>query len=426
MSKFKMDRKARAKAFKNRATRQGGGFDAPWPKDVSVFKFKEGDNRIRILPPFHKNAEHYGYDVWLHNDIGADKGQYACPKKMKNEPCPICEERERAQRKGEDAEYIKSLAPKNRVLAWVIDRAKEDAGPMLLPMAWTLDRDISSASIDKETKEVRIIDDPSEEGRDVIVTRTGTKVNTEYDPQVSSKARPLSEDDELSEEWLAFAKEHLLPDQVVFMDEDYLKKALAGSVSSDDEDDEEEDDDEKPKSKKKEARHDEDDDEDSDDEDDDKPKKKKSKASDEDDEEDDDADDDDEDNDDEPKKKKKKSKDDEDEDDKDDDSSDDDDDDEDDEDEKPKKKKKKSDEDEDSDDEDDDADDEDDEDEKPNKKGGKVSDSVRKKLKDEDDEEDDDADDDDEDNDDEPKKKKKKSKDDEDEDEDADDEDDDD
>jgi hypothetical protein len=271
------------KAAQKRANQSGGLYDSPFKSDFTSWKPKEGENRIRFLPPTWEDAEHYGLDVYVHYGIGSDDQAYLCAAKMKGEACPICDERKRAQKDGDD-QYAKDLAPVKRVLVWVIDRNDEDAGPQLWSMAWSIDAEIASLSIDKRSGETLFIDNP-EDGYDIEISRKGTKLRTKYSgTKIDRKPSPLADDQDTADEWLKMVQENPLTDVLVYFDPEHIAAVAAGRKAKDedeDEDDDEEEDGGRFKGKSREAaadarkkRRPDDDDEDEDEDDDEEPRKK--------------------------------------------------------------------------------------------------------------------------------------------------------
>jgi hypothetical protein len=168
-----------AESVEARANQQGGNFEGFVLDEYKTFVPKNGDNAVRILPrDASEGADHYGEDVWVHYNIGPDKATIICPQKMANESCPVCEQRQRAERRG-DEEAVKELRVVRRVLAWVIDKKNEDNGPLIWGMPWTVDRDIAKACRDRETGAFYFIDDP-EEGYDVYFDRSGNPPQIDY------------------------------------------------------------------------------------------------------------------------------------------------------------------------------------------------------------------------------------------------------
>jgi hypothetical protein len=206
---------------------QGGGdFDKILKDGIKMWKPNDGDNNIRILPPTWKDAEHFGLDLYVNYGIGADKATYLSLSKMKGEDDPIEEERRKAQQDG-DEEYAKELAPKKRVLVWLIDRDHERDGVQAWAMPQGLDRDIVKVSVDKKSGEVLQIDHP-EDGYDVSFEKNGTGMKTKYEAaSIARRSSPLGKD-----AWLQFAIDNPLPDQLNYFDYDHIARAFGGKSAS--------------------------------------------------------------------------------------------------------------------------------------------------------------------------------------------------
>jgi hypothetical protein len=230
-------------AVKKRANQTGGAFDSLFDSKFATFAPKDDDTTLRFLPPTWDDPDHYGYDIYVHYDVGSDSQRYLCPNKMRGENCPICEEKKRAEAEGDTA-YAKTLTPVKRVLAWVINRQDEDSGPLLYAMPWTLDRDFNKLSIDKRSGEVLNIDDP-EDGYDVEFSKTGKKKKVQYSGvSIARRSSPLSDDQEQADEWLEFVEENPVPDVLQIYDYEYIKSIAAGKKDHSDDDDEDAEEDE--------------------------------------------------------------------------------------------------------------------------------------------------------------------------------------
>ncbi len=237
-------------AVKKRANQSGGLFDSVFKAQFASFNPKEGDYRLRILPPTWVEAQHFGLDVYVHYGIGSDNQSYLCLDKMRGERCPICEQRKVAERSG-DPEYARTLVPTKRVLVWIIDRAEEDSGPQLWSMAWTIDRDLANLSIDKGSGELLLIDDP-EDGYDIEFTRTGKGLKTKYSgTAVARRSSPLSDNSKQADEWLAFVADNPLTDVLQYYDYDHMASVAEGKDKDADKDDEDEDEELETRSKSK-------------------------------------------------------------------------------------------------------------------------------------------------------------------------------
>lgn len=204
----------------------GGDFDKILKPHIKMWSAKDGDNRVRILPPTWPDARHFAFDIWVNYGVGPDRDSYLSLAKMRNEDDPIAEELQRARntaREGDkdDEQYIKDLTPKRRELVYIIDRDDEKEGVQAWAMPWTLSRDIVSISADKSTGEVLPFDDP-ENGYDIDFTKTGKGVNTKYaGVSIARRSSRLGK-----EEWLDFAIDNPLPDQLNFFTYEHIAKVF--------------------------------------------------------------------------------------------------------------------------------------------------------------------------------------------------------
>ena len=248
---------------RERATQQGGMYDSVILPQFQTYKVKEGDNRVRILQPTWANAKHYGFDIWIHRNVGPDDNTYICRKKMEMGACPICDEM--AQMSEDDAASLKVT---RQVAVWIIDRNDEDAGPKVWCMPWTLDRDIAAAASDASSGEVLLIDHPNE-GYDVSFKRSGTSFKTKYfGVQIARRSSSILEDDDEQRKTIKYIKNSPIQSTLQYYDAEYIENVLSGKAKSKKTKDEvqDKDDDDLPPPKKKPRAED--------DEDEPKPKKK--------------------------------------------------------------------------------------------------------------------------------------------------------
>lgn len=270
---------------KARANMRGGGFDSFIKPEFKRYKVRDGKNLVRILPPTWPKYKHYGYDIWVNYGIGADNQSYLSLSKMDQEGSdkdPLVEARREAQREG-DEKTAKALAPRQRVLVWVIDRNEEDEGPQLWDIPFSVDKDFVNLCLDEDTKEVSYPEDP-EEGHDLRFYKEGQGMTTKY-PASRMKmleASPLHEDQDIQAEWLDYVKENPVPDCLQFYTAEQIGAAFDGTVRTADDEDEDKpkkrprDDDEEDRPAKRKPR---------DEDDEDVPPKKRARAEPEDDDE---------------------------------------------------------------------------------------------------------------------------------------------
>ncbi len=236
-------KKRTKESLKERANMKGGNYDTTFKPKFTQWKPKDGKNLIRILPPTWdpedapwQSTEHYGLDIFINYNIGADNSQYLSLSKHGKGEDPIAEAKREAQAEGEK-EFAKKLNPTQRILYWIIDRTDEGAGPLLWAAPFTFDKALSNLCIDEDTKDVIFIDDP-EKGRDIRFYREGTGLNTTYDAS-KMKVLPASliyEDEVIEEEWLNFIYENPLPSVLNFYEYDHIKSAFDGKIGIFDED----------------------------------------------------------------------------------------------------------------------------------------------------------------------------------------------
>lgn len=255
---------------RERANMRGGGYDGIFKQKYKKYKMRDGKNIIRVLPPTWDDANHYGYDIYVNYSIGADNASYLSLSKMKKEADPIAEARREADREG-DEKYAKQLAPRQRVVMWIIDRQDEDEGPQLLDAPFTVDKALANLSLDEDTKEVTMIDDP-ENGCDFRFYKEGKGLNTDYEGTKMKllKPSPLHEDPAVQKDWLKFVAANPIPECLEFHNYDYIAQVFKGAAPKDEDDDDEkpsrrrskpvdDDEDEQPKAKKRVVTDDEDD-----------------------------------------------------------------------------------------------------------------------------------------------------------------------
>lgn len=220
-----------------RAKQSSARYDSIFNKEIPYFSPKAGENCIRILPwidashpKFKELTEkwdnHWGISVLIHRNVGPDKGTYLCLDKMLGQPCPVCDVFH--------AEEAEALKLSDRVLAWIIDRNNEKAGPQLWNMPLGTSKDISLASELRGGKGALLIDNP-DEGHDVYFDREGEKERTRYKQfEVVKEPSYINENEDKQDAWLDFVMENCLPDLLLFRDAEYLEKLLSGRVARDD------------------------------------------------------------------------------------------------------------------------------------------------------------------------------------------------
>lgn len=234
MSKFKYQGRSE-ETVKERASKSGGDFD-DFVKGP-MFKPKEGENNIRILPitwnpedgPGAKGyvwGDNWAIEVFIHRDVGPDKQTYLCPAKMKGEDCPLCDFRNET----DDEELGKKAKAKPQLLAWIIDRADEKAGPQIWRVPMTCEKEIQLRSTPKGGGLLQV--DHPEQGYDVSFRRKGSGLNTEYlGVDIDRNDSPIHDKESKQDAWLEYVEDHPLPDQLVYFTAEYIEKAFRAQGS---------------------------------------------------------------------------------------------------------------------------------------------------------------------------------------------------
>lgn len=216
-----------------------GDYDSPIKGGIKLFKGREGKNKIRILGYTWDPSEgpkHWALPLYLHYGIGADNASYACRAKMGLGDCVICDERRELDAAG-DKEDADKLRPNATMLVYVVDRNREEDGPVVFKMpAKKLEAAICGLSRDEETQALIKIDHP-EKGYDVTFDRKGTGLKTEYSQvAISRKQTPLSPDKAEMQEWLDYVEANPLTKVINVYSNEYIAKVFSGKSSKRDDD----------------------------------------------------------------------------------------------------------------------------------------------------------------------------------------------
>jgi gp32 DNA binding protein like len=222
MAKGFQYRKPTTSDIDKRANQSLGSFEGYLKDDYPKYTAKKGENAIRILPRHaDEQAPYYGEEVYVHYNVGPDKASVLCAQKMAGEPCPICEERARAERR-HDEEAASEMKPNRRVIMWIVDRKEESKGPQVYDCPPTVDRDIAKASKDRETGTFQAIDDPYQ-GWDIYFDRDGEGLQTKYSGYSMAKRQTSVED-----RWLDYITNNPLLDTLRIRSYDEVKVLFEG------------------------------------------------------------------------------------------------------------------------------------------------------------------------------------------------------
>jgi len=240
--KFEYKERSRAQ-YEERAKQKSKKREGFIKSGVTVFAPKiDETNKIRILPPTWDDPDHYGLDLYAHYNIGADNSAFLCLRKMKNEPCPICEA---IDSNSTNKEFKDKVKAKRKVYVYLIDRFDEEAGVKVWTMPWTVDKEFVLQSVDEETGDLLKIDLP-EEGYDVsfktVKGSQGGPVYTYEGEKISRRPSPIFADPKKMDAVLDYIVEHPVTETLEYKEYDYIKSILDGGaieekVETDDDDD---------------------------------------------------------------------------------------------------------------------------------------------------------------------------------------------
>lgn len=220
-------------SVRQRATQSGSKYEMPFKSNVDIFRAQDGNNIIRILPQTWGDPQnHYSYKIWIHKNVGHnDYGAYLCPRMMYNKKCPVCEASERSAAAGDkdDAYKLKAFA---QYVCWIIDRADKDMIPRILTMSGKNDSSLSSQS-DHYKLGLLVIAHP-DVGYDVIMKKTGQKLDTTYQYIIDREPSPISDDPRKQDEILDFITENPVPSTLKCYDYEFLKAKLTGGLEEPD------------------------------------------------------------------------------------------------------------------------------------------------------------------------------------------------
>jgi len=219
-----------AEQVEKRLNRTSGSFQSYLHDDYKLFKAAVGDNFIRFLPPTWDEAEHWGYEVHVHYNVGPERASVLCLAKMYGKKCPICEEQAAARKAGNE-ELAKELGPRMQVVSWIVNMKDTAIGPQLYSVSFRMDSDYIKLTRDRESGEIYQIDNP-EEGYNVSFQREGTtQTATKYSGfQLARKASAIQE------EWLEYIMAHPVPTTLVQRSYDEVKALFEGNDKTDKDD----------------------------------------------------------------------------------------------------------------------------------------------------------------------------------------------
>ena len=107
--------------------------------DIIPYTIRSKNNSFVVSGDMAVGEKIHLFDYYIHRNVGPLKKTIMCPLQTSGQPCPICEEYERAKKaKGWDSEEAKALKPSRRVAYNVIDADDDDETVQIFDVSWHL------------------------------------------------------------------------------------------------------------------------------------------------------------------------------------------------------------------------------------------------------------------------------------------------
>ena len=164
-------------------------------------KPKNRKNILRFLPP--KVGQRSPFLITHEHYVKADNGssaRFVCPKNMENKPCPACDMFAKLYSSGNRIDRDKSFEfkPKLRVYANVVT-SDDPHHPKIYAFGKTVWDSLKR--IRKDTDDGGDFCDPSEEGFNIVITKTGEKLNTRYSVTAARNNSALEDFSAIERQW---------------------------------------------------------------------------------------------------------------------------------------------------------------------------------------------------------------------------------
>lgn len=171
---------------------------------VNTVKPKQGSTRFRILPSWRGVDEDQFYHDFGQHFIKDEKGQikavYVCVEKTYSKPCVICDMIREGIHESKDDDQkalLKQAFASGRVLVNALQVETDRTTPVILELSpTTFDKiiDIYQQNVDDDDESFNIITNIND-GVDIIITRAGTGLTTEYSVQPALKgSKPVGKE----------------------------------------------------------------------------------------------------------------------------------------------------------------------------------------------------------------------------------------
>jgi hypothetical protein len=177
---------------------------------ADFFKVPTGECVIRILPPRIGKTSPFRvvYQHFIEVPGASSNVNFTCPRmqaKTDRVParyCPACAKADELRERGSPTAYdlAGTFLPRRRIFANIIFRGDPERGVLIFPFGKQIHDQLLALRGNKDAG--GDFCDPTENGFDIVLNRTGTGLKTEYKVFPARKLSPLAEDSETASAWL--------------------------------------------------------------------------------------------------------------------------------------------------------------------------------------------------------------------------------
>lgn len=153
-----------------------------------TFKLTEGENRIRILPPWDETNE-WEFEAFYHFNLG--NKPLLCLKKQLNEACPICEYTQGLfdTKDSDDKDMAKQIMSKKRYFCGVLNLMETNPTPKMMSYGVEL-HDFLLASFDPVDGHGDFTDPVK--GKNIKIDVVGSKLTRKMTTTMNPNASPIA------------------------------------------------------------------------------------------------------------------------------------------------------------------------------------------------------------------------------------------
>lgn len=160
--------------------------NAPVGGSTDFWQPDDGENRIRVMPPWGPDVEDFWFATGTHFNVGPDERRVYCPDVSGvRETCFICRLVKRLSRGDEDEQAeSEAMGARPRYLLNIVDLDEPEKGVQVWECPKTIFRQLKKFFLNED--DYGDFTD-LEDGYDIIVEKSGSGINTKYDATPARK-----------------------------------------------------------------------------------------------------------------------------------------------------------------------------------------------------------------------------------------------